>query len=108
MDFSVTHAFIDRVNAEQDRLIAQKLRRGDKPLKIAQENLKRWMRKDGRKPRPVFIEWHNILERLTRREIADFLVSETPMARRLRQSSPFPGVLSAGELERIRRRHAKG
>jgi hypothetical protein len=34
---------------------------------------------------------------LSRFEIADFLRSETPMARRLRQSSPFAGLLSQTE-----------
>jgi hypothetical protein len=65
------------------------------------------MKRDGRQVRPVFQEWHRILTRLSRAEIADFLQSETPMARRLRQSSPFAGVLSDSERKAIRQRDAK-
>ena len=62
---------------------------------------------DGRNVRPVFQEWHGILTRLSKGELADFLRSDTPMARRLRQSSPFAGVLSDAERLAIRLRHEK-
>jgi hypothetical protein len=100
------HERIDRVNADQDRLIASRLRRDKRVLRLARQNLKRWMAKDG-KPRAVFLEWNRILTRLTAAEIADFLVSDTPMARRLSQSSPFPGVLSDRERMAIWRKHEK-
>jgi hypothetical protein len=103
----LSHKLIDRINAAQDRHIAAKLRRDRAPLKVARENLLRWMARDGRKVRTVFREWHCILTRLSRDEIADFLRSETPMARRLRQSSPFAGVLSDSERAAIRQRYAK-
>jgi hypothetical protein len=38
------------------------------------------------------VEWQRILDHLSAKEIADFLVSDTPMAQRLRQSSPFLGL----------------
>lgn len=38
------------------------------------------------------MEWQRILDHLSVGEIADFLMSDTPMARRLRQSSPFLGL----------------
>jgi hypothetical protein len=63
------------------------------------------MARDGRKVRPVFQEWHRLLARLNRREIAEFLRSSTPMARRLRQCSPFAGVLTAQEHETLRRKN---
>jgi hypothetical protein len=37
-----------------------------------------------------------LLECLTANELADFLISDTPLARRLRQSSPFAGLLAPG------------
>jgi hypothetical protein len=101
------HLTADRIAAEQDRLIALRLRRSKRPLNIARGNLKRWMARDGRHPRPVFLEWHRILTRLTAREIADFLESDTPMARRLSQSSPFCGVLSDAEREAMWRKYEK-
>jgi hypothetical protein len=76
----------------QDRLLAQRLRRDTRLLRLAQANLRRWKARDGKRPRPVFVEWQRILDHLSAHEIADFLVSDTPMARRLRQSSPFMGL----------------
>ena len=107
MHANLSHQRVDRINAAQDRHIAAKLRREHAPLRVARENLRRWMARDGRKVRAVFREWHCILTRLSRDEIADFLLSETPMARRLQQSSPFAGVLSDSERAAIRQRHAK-
>lgn len=100
------HDVIDRVAAAQDRLIASRLRRDKRVLRMARGNLRRWMARDGC-PRPVFCEWKLVLTRLTAREIADFLESDTPMARRLCQSSPFAGVLRDFELLDIQRKHEK-
>ena len=90
MEFS--HREIDLRNERQDRLLASRLRRDTRLVRLAQANLRRWKAGDGKRPRPIFVEWQRILDRLSAREIADFLVSDTPMARRLRQSSPFLGL----------------
>ena len=103
MQHAFSHAIIDRINAAQDRRIAAKLRRDRRLLSRARRNLQRWMARDGRRIRPVFQEWHRILTILSRTEIADFLGADTPMARRLRQSSPFAGLLGEPERQRIRR-----
>ncbi len=87
---------IDRRNAARDRLAARRLRRDPRVLRRARGNLRRWMARDGQRPRRVFLEWQRILEYLNANEIADFLVSDSPMARRLRQSSPFAGLVSPG------------
>ncbi len=87
-----SHQDIDLRNQLQDRLLASRLRRNTRLLRQARANLRRWMLRDGSSPRRVFVEWQRILERLSAREIADFMVSDTPMARRLRQSSPFLGI----------------
>ena len=102
----ISHKTIDRINAEQDRLIAGKLRRNPGLLRLARNNLRRWSARDGRRVRPAFVEWSAILSRLTRAEIAEFLGSDTLMARRLRQSSPFAGALSDAERRRIWRHEA--
>ena len=88
-------------------MIAARLRHDPRVLRIARANLQRWMARDGRRPRPVFQEWLLILDRLSAGEIANFLLSDTPMARRLRQSSPFAGVLNDAERRVIRHRHEK-
>ena len=101
----MSHNVIDQINAAQDRVIAVKLRRDRRLLILARRNLSRWMALDGRTIRPVFLEWHRILHRLTRAEIVRFLLSNTPMARRLRQSTPFAGALTDAERRDIRRAH---
>ena len=93
MGLSHPHQMADRIAAAQDRLMAIELRRSKRPLVLARRNLSRWMAKDGKRPRPVFQEWDRILSSFTAREIADFLESDTTMARRLCQSSPFMGLL---------------
>jgi hypothetical protein len=87
-----SHQAIDVKNRLQDRLLAQRLRRDTGLLHLAKANLRRWKARDGKRPRRVFLEWQRILDYLSAEEIADFLVSDTPMARRLRQSSPFMGL----------------
>jgi hypothetical protein len=98
---------VDRINAAQDQRIAARLRRDHRVLKIALANLRRWMSRDRRNVRRSFLEWHGILTRLSRAEIADFLQSDTPLARRLRQSSPFAGVLNEAERRAIAEQHEK-
>jgi len=102
-----SHTVIDRVNAAQDRLIAGRLRRDSRILQTGRLNLRRWLSRDGKHLRPVFAEWHRIFACLSANEIADFLESDTPRARRLRQSSPFAGVLTEAERRAIRSRHEK-
>jgi hypothetical protein len=87
-----SHQEVDLMNQRDDRLLASRLRRDTRLLRMARANLRRWMARDGERPRRVFIEWQRILDYLSRREIADFLVSDTAMARRLSQSSPFMGL----------------
>ncbi len=103
MSVSNPHAVLDRIAADQDKLIASRLRRDGRVLRLARRNLKRWMARD-RSPRRIFSEWQAVLTRLTAPEIAEFLESDTPMARRLSQSSPFAGVLSEADRLRIQRK----
>lgn len=87
-----SHQAIDAKNRMQDRLLAQQLRRDSRLIRLAKANLRRWKARDGKRPRPVFLEWQRILDYLSAKEIAEFLISDTPMARRLRQSTPFMGL----------------
>ena len=98
------HALIDRRNAEADRLIAARLRHNPRILRQARANLHRWMARDGKQVRPVFAEWQRILDCLSPNQLADFLISDTPLARRLRQSSPFLGLLPTKCQQRGQRR----
>jgi hypothetical protein len=110
-----SHREIDAQNELKDRLLARRLRRNGRLLRLAQSNLRRWKARDGKRSRPAFVEWQRILDHLSAKEIADFLVSDTPMARRLRQSSPFlgssprpAGPRGAGEKARTENRPQGG
>jgi hypothetical protein len=87
-----SHQDVDVKNEVQDRLLARRLRRNPQLIRLARANLRRWKLRDGKQPRRVFVEWQRILDCLSPNELADFLISDTPMARRLRQSSPFMGL----------------
>ena len=106
MSLKNPHGTIDRIVAEQDRLVAVRLRKDSRVLHLARRNLKRWMAGD-KHPRRVFSEWNLVLTRLSAAEIADFLESNTPMARRLSQSSPFAGALSDADRRAILRKYKK-
>jgi hypothetical protein len=107
MSSAMSHQVRDRVNADQDRRIAAIIRTDPRKLRVARAHLGRWMAADGKRVRPAFLEWHAVLHRLTAREIAAFLCSETPLARRLRQSSPMAGILGEAERQAIRKRCEK-
>lgn len=72
----------------------------------AVRNLHEWMtdRQDSGSG-TVFQEWLDFLNHTPPREIAELIVSESEEAVRLRQSSPFAGVLSPQEVWAIKRSH---
>ncbi len=95
MSFPNPHAAIDRANLNRDRATAAAIRRHPELIQTARENLERWLRQEGESADPVLLEWKDILFFLTPDQLADFLESEAPKANRLRQSSPFAGVLES-------------
>jgi len=80
--------------------IAQKVSRDPDLLDKAKGNLERWIAKS-EDPLPQYLrEWQEILKRPWP-EIAELITSMSEEATRLRSSSPFAGVLSPEERERI-------
>ena len=98
MTSRMSHAVIDHVNAAQDRLIAARLRRDRRALRIARQNLRRWMARDGRKVRPVFREWHGILVRLNAREIAAFLETQNRERQTIERAIADQAIDQAAQL----------
>jgi hypothetical protein len=92
MTFNNPHAKIDEENRERDRRLAACIRQCPDVIARAQRNLSDWTARCGRS-NPAWDEWTQLLRMLTPSQIADFLESTTPKANRLRQSSPFLGVL---------------
>ena len=71
----------------------------------AMDNLRRWQQGSEGSLSAAHQEWSEILARRTPSEIAALIVSDLPDAVRLRQSSPFAGVLGPREVWAIKRGH---
>jgi hypothetical protein len=80
-------------------LVVRKIERDPGLLGIARRNVERWLRRDGRPPRAL-VEWRELLGRPWP-EVALILTDPGEEAARLRQSSPFAGVLTAAERRRL-------
>lgn len=100
------HAYADRVGLAMDMAIAAKIRKNPALIDMARQNLARWRQQNGGELSPAHQEWERVLRFLSPEQIAEFLVSRTPMAARLSQSSPFAGILDEGERSRILGEHA--
>jgi hypothetical protein len=106
------HALHDEIGLEMGRRVAARLREDPALLQIARDNLARWLRLNADAPALVrcYREWLTILERPLD-EICEILCADTEEGRRLRQNSPFAGVLPPSEVwsikAAIRQRHAK-
>ncbi len=87
------------------RRVAARLRLHPELLEIAHANLARWSRQNASVGSLLrcYAEWQDILARPVT-EICDLLCSESEEAQRLRQNSPFVGVLSPAEVWEIKSR----
>lgn len=99
-----SHEFWDVVRLECHKAIAVKLIEDpESVVERARSNLVRWLSAPDTDDRDVRLraEWIHVLDVLPAPELVDFLVADTEEGRRLRQSSPFTGVLTAEEREAI-------
>jgi hypothetical protein len=72
----------------------------------ALDNLQRWTaQSDAAEVPAVYQEWRKLLTNRDPQEIAEILLSDEENAVRLRQSTPFAGVLGAREIWKIKRCH---
>ena len=105
----MSHQLIDTVSLELGRRTASELRRHPEWLNLARSNLERWTRQNGGVPalRQSYEEWRVLLSR-SLDEVCSVLTAETEEGQRLRQNSPFAGVLPPREVWEIkaRLRHA--
>ena len=98
--FTHEHAHIDAANLAHDRATAEAIRRRPELIDLARANLARWIAREGSSVHPALQEWSDILHFLGPNQLADFIASDTPKTNRLRQSSPFIGILRrAAELD---------
>ena len=98
----MSHELIDELSLELGRCTAARLRHQPELLQLAHENLARWSHLNASAPALLrcYAEWREILDDPLE-EICRLLSSESEDARRLRQNSPFAGVLSAREVWKL-------
>jgi hypothetical protein len=99
------HTFQDEVSLEIARRVAARLTASPELLMAASNNLDRWSRLNAGTPSLLrcYAEWREILTR-SAEEVCARLCAESDEGQRLRQNSPFAGVLSASEVWDIKRR----
>ena len=96
-----THAERDERTARYSSTIAKILDSDPSLIKRASRYLEFLLEEDQGSASHDLREWHDILTRYSVQRIKDFLVSETPRAKRLMQSSPFFAVLDSDERDKI-------
>lgn len=83
---------IELRNDERGRQIAALIRTNPEIIDQAKAVLERWIARDGGAPDAALLEWRDALAMLEPEQLARFLESTTPRARRMRISSPFVGL----------------
>ena len=101
----MNHLETDQVSLELGRRIAERLRRQPELVDFARANLLRWSQQNASAPSLLrsYAEWQNILTRPVT-EKCRLLGTESEDARRLRQNSPFAGVLTPAEVWEVKAR----
>jgi hypothetical protein len=89
-----SHQWIDQRSLALHDAVAAKLETDPALLEIARDNLRRWI---SSAPRPPWLEWQQVLDATPFHELLALLRSTSDRAARLRQSSPFAGVLTPAE-----------
>lgn len=97
-----SHEWIDRRSLALHEAIADKIAAQPALLDVARSNLRRWMTST---PSPALGEWAELLESGTLEALLAVLRSPSEDATRLRQSSPFAGLLTPQERLAILRAH---
>jgi hypothetical protein len=97
-----SHQWIDQRSLALHEAVAHKLEAQPELLDVARANLRRWRNTN---PAPALQEWQELLDRLPLPQLLAMLRSPSEAAARLRQSSPFAGLLAPEERQAILNRH---
>jgi len=98
--YSGAHRIAEARSLAMHAVIAQKIDREPSLLDIPRRNLERWGTRAGESVPSWLTEWRRLLN-LPWPELAALITAPTEDAARLRQSSPFAGVLTEEERARI-------
>jgi hypothetical protein len=99
----MTHAVQDAVSMEIARRVSRRLRECPSLLGVARANLARWTQRNADTPSLLrcYAEWEKLLSHPLD-EICDLMCAATADGHRLRQNSPFAGVLPPAEIWAIK------
>jgi type II secretory pathway component PulL len=97
-----SHEWIDQRSLALHEAVAAKLEAQPALIRVARANLERWLRGT---ETAALLEWRRLLDVLSMPDLLALLCSPGEDAARLRQSSPFAGVLSPRERQAILDRH---
>jgi hypothetical protein len=93
-----SHQWIDQRSLALHAAVAAKLEAHPQLLDVARRNLERWLQQN---PATALREWRRILDSTPLPEVVALLRSSSEEAARLRQSSPFAGLLTTEERRAI-------
>jgi hypothetical protein len=91
-----SHQFIDEFNLAYHCAVAQILRREPEAvITRARQNIARWIQSDvyDEGERPSLFEWDKILVESSVEELIAIITEDSDEGQRLRQSTPFTGIL---------------
>ena len=97
-----SHAWIDRRSLALHQAIAAKIEARPELLDVARANLSRWI---SGSPRGALAEWQRLLDEMPLGQLLALLREDSETSARLRQSSPFAGLLTPEERREILQRH---
>lgn len=97
--FHSDHSRLDERSLALHALVARKVQAAPALLDKARENMRRWQEASG-SPSLALVEWEQILSAPVD-EVTALLVERSERATRLRQSSPFCGILTEDERRAI-------
>jgi len=95
-----SHRILDARSLAMHVVAAEKIERDPSLFNIPKRNLERWTARSGDSPPAWLTEWRQIL-RKPWPVVAALITELSENATRLRQSSPFAGVLNPVERRRI-------
>ena len=97
-----SHEWIDQRSLALHEAVAAKLEADAQLVEIARANLQRWL---STSRNPALLEWRRLLDTMPLPELLSLLRSRSDDAARLRQSSPFAGLLTPRERQATLDRH---
>jgi hypothetical protein len=97
-----SHEWIDRRSLALHEAVAAKLEADPTLIEVARTNLSRWLQLN---PAAALVEWRDLLQVKSLPQVIALLRSTDEESTRLRQSSPFAGVLTQAERNAILRRY---